>query len=449
MMVPFARMSAAGRSQAVTAERLINLYAEAAPDGGAGSVILRSGPGLGPFATVGQGPIRGLHVTRDVLCAVSGGVLYSVDSNGTPTAIGTIPGEGSVHMADNGAQLVIVRDNGDGHVWDGTTMTRINDPDYLPASSCAFLNHYIVFGQRGSGRFFISGLLDAGSYDALDFATAEARPDIVVQVFAHNNTIWLFGERTTEVWWNTGDAAFPFERVSGGTIEVGCRYNSVAAVDSAVYWLGDDGVVYRSTGFLPQRVSTHAIEYVIRDRTGARAWAYKEEGHAFYVLGFDQGAVVFDAGTGFWHERQSSAVNRWRADTYARAYGKHLVGDYRLGRIYEMRPDIHSDGSTAMQRRAISPPIDAGGVPLFLPELSVRFDHGVGRSEGQGADPQVVLDWSDDGGRTWSNERWAAIGRIGEYEKRAVWRRLGRFRSRSFRLTYSEPTPFAIHGVAP
>ncbi len=114
-----------------------------------------------------------------------------------------------------------------------------------------------------------------------------------------------------------------------------------------------------------------------------------------------------------------------------------------------MSLDNHSDGGTALQRRAISPPIHAGGAPLFLPELSVVFDHGVGRSEGHGDDPQVVMDWSDDGGRTWSNERWAAIGRTGEYTRRAVWRRLGRFRSRCFRLTYSEPTPFAIHGGMP
>ncbi len=114
-----------------------------------------------------------------------------------------------------------------------------------------------------------------------------------------------------------------------------------------------------------------------------------------------------------------------------------------------MSPDNHSDGDKALQRRAVTPPVHADGAPTTMAALQVEFDHGVGLTAGQGSDPQVVLDWSDDGGRRWSGERWAAIGRIGEYRRRAVWRRLGGFRSRAFRLTYSEPTPFTIQGVDP
>ncbi len=446
-MIAFATMTASGRSQSLTAERLINLYAEQAPPRAKGEIVLRSTPGLAGFSTVGKGPIRALHVMGGVLYAVSGSELYSIDSNGNGTLLGSIPGTEVVHTADNGSQLVLVRDNGDGYVWDGATLEQIADPDYSAAGSCAFVNHYIVFAKQDSGQFFISGILDAKNYDALDFATAEARPDNIVQVFTYNNAIWLFGERTTEVWWNTGNAAFPFERVSGGIIEIGGVVNSVATVDASVYWLGDDGIVYKATGYQPQRVSTHAVEYLIRDRTNPRAWAYKDEGHAFYVLGFDQGAVVFDATTGLWHERESFTVGRWRADSYARAYGKHLVGDFLLGRIYEMSLDNHSDGGNALQRRAISPPVHADGKPVLMSRTQIEFEHGVGLTEGQGEDPRVVLDWSDDGGKTWSNEHWAAIGRIGEYRKRALWRRLGRFRSRSFRLTYSEPTKFTIYGA--
>ena len=446
-MIPFATMTASGRSLSLTAERLINLYPEQAPSGAKGRIVLRGTPGLSHFSTFGNGPIRALHVMGAVLYAVSDTGLYSVDGNGNATLLGAIPGAGAVHTADNGSQLVLVRDNGDGYVWDGATLTQITDPDYSAASSCAFLNHYIVFGKKDSGQFFISDLLDAKTYDALDFATAETRPDDLVQVFAYNNTIWLFGERTTEVWWNTGNAAFPFERVSGGVIEIGCVANSAATVDAAVYWLGDDGVVYTATGYQPKRISSHAIEYLIRDRTSPIAWAYKDEGHAFYVLGFDQGAVVFDAATGFWHERESFTVGRWRANSYARVYGKHLVGDFLFGRIYEMNLDNYSDGGNALQRRAISPPVHGDGERVALARAQVEFEHGVGLTSGQGSDPQVVLDWSDDGGKTWGNERWAAIGRIGEYRKRAVWRRLGQFRGRSFRLTYSEPTKFTIYGA--
>ena len=449
MNAPFATMSAAGRDRSLTAERLVNLYAETAPAGSGTPVVLRSAPGLAHFATVGQGPIRGMATLGEVLYAVSGDTLYRVDGNGAGTALGPIPGTGKVAMADNGLQLVVLDGLGGGHVWDGTGLAPIADPDFRPAASCAFLNQYIVFGEAGTGRFFVSALLDAKAYNALDFATAEARPDAIVEVYAHRNLLWLFGERSTEVWWNSGASTFPFERVSAGVLGIGAVAGSVAAVDASLYWLGDDGVVYRADGFQPVRVSTHAIEATIRGRTGVRAWACKDEGHAFYVLGSDQGAAVYDAATGLWHERESFTIGRWRADSHARAYGQNLVGDFRLGRIYSMSLDHHTDGGNALRRRAISAPVAAAEGHVFLPALELRFEFGAGLTDGHGADPQVVLDWSDDGGRNWSAERWAALGRIGEYRRRAVWRRLGRFRSRSFRLTCSEPVPFAIHGVAP
>lgn len=446
MTIPFATMTAAGRSRSLTAERLVNLYAEEAPARARSPVVLRSTPGLSRFSVVGKGPIRGLHQLAGDLYAVSETELYRVDQDGNGTLLGTIPGIGPVAMADNGQQLVILDDAGDGYVWDGATLAQISDPDYPGANSCAFLNQYIVFGQKDSGRFFWSSILDAKTYDALDFATAEARPDRIVQVFAHNNTLWLFGERSVEVWWNTGSAAV-FERVSGGIIDIGCVAGSVANVDASLYWLGDDGIVYKADGLQPRRVSTHAIEHLIRGRTNPRVWAYKDEGHAFYVLGFDEGTVVYDATTGLWHERESFSLGRWRAASYARAHGRHLVGDPVLGLVYGMSLENHSDGTNAMQRRAISPPLHADGKPVFLGQVQVEFEQGVGLTDGQGNDPRVILDWSDDGGRTWSNERWAAIGKLGEYRKRAIWRRLGSFRSRAFRLTYSEPTPFTIHGV--
>jgi hypothetical protein len=53
--------------------------------------------------------------------------------------------------------------------------------------------------------------------------------------------------------------------------------------------------------------------------------------------------------------------------------------------------------------------------------------------------PQAMLQWSDDGGFTWSAERWEDIGKIGEYYTRMHWHRLGASRNRVFRMTISDP----------
>jgi hypothetical protein len=68
----------------------------------------------------------------------------------------------------------------------------------------------------------------------------------------------------------------------------------------------------------------------------------------------------------------------------------------------------------------------------------------------QGADPQVMLRWSDDGGHTWSSEHWASMGKIGQYYKRVIWRRLGmtvKLRDRVYEVSGTDPVKIAIMGA--
>ena len=58
--------------------------------------------------------------------------------------------------------------------------------------------------------------------------------------------------------------------------------------------------------------------------------------------------------------------------------------------------------------------------------------------------PYVMLQWSDDGGNTWSNEHWLPVGRVGEYTRRMKWTRLGRARDRVFRVAVSEPCKWIL-----
>lgn len=454
-MIPAGSFIANGRSRSLNAARLVNLFPEFPVPDSRSKIVLRSTPGLSTFATIGVGPIRGEHVMDGVQFIVTGNDLYSVDSGGTGTlrgASGTIAGTGFVSMASNlNGELVITNSAGTGWIWDGATLSAISagDADFTDdATNVTFLDQYILYGKSGTGQVFASDLNDATSWDALSFATAEANDDDVIWVYGFGGNVWVFGAETTEIWYNAGTSPFAFARIDGAVLEdIGGIANTVADVDNAIYWHAPDGNVYRAQGLQPERVSTHEIEFTIKDWTNHYAFAYKEEGHAFYVLGADDGCVVFDAATRLWHERETFTVGRWRANSYVKVYDKHLVGDYLIGRIYEMSLANHDDGGNALQRRVISPPIEAGGNRVSMSNLQVHFEHGVGLTSGQGSDPQVILDWSDDGGKTWSNEKWASIGKIGEYLKRAIWRRLGSFRYRVFRVTYSDPTPFTVYGA--
>lgn len=454
-MIPVGAYQAGGRSHSLNAARLVNLFPEFPVPNSRSKIILRSTPGLATFTTIGTGPIRGMHVMSGVLFIVTGNDLYSIDSGGTGTlrgAAGTIASTGFVYMESNAnGELVIVNTSGTAWIWDGFSLQALStvDSDFTDdATNVTFLDQHILYGKKSTGQIYASDLNNATSWDALSFATAESAPDDVSWVYASGGNLWVFGENTTEVFYNAGTTPFSFARIGGAVLEdIGGIANTAADVDNTTFWLGTDNIVYRAPGIQPERISTHDEEFRIKNWTNHYAFAYKDEGHAFYVLGADQGAVVFDATTRLWHERKSFTVDRWRGGSYANVYGKHLVGDYLIGRIYEMSLDNYADGANALQRQVISPPIEDNGARLSISEVQVHFEHGVGLTTGQGSDPKFILDWSDDGGNTWSNEKTVEIGKIGEYRKRAIWRRLGAFRHRVFRLTYTDPTKFTIYGA--
>jgi hypothetical protein len=67
-----------------------------------------------------------------------------------------------------------------------------------------------------------------------------------------------------------------------------------------------------------------------------------------------------------------------------------------------------------------------------------------------GANPQLMLRWSDDGGHTWNGERTTSMGRIGQYGTRAIFRRLGmtlKLRDRVYEVSGTDPVKVAIMGA--
>ena len=67
-----------------------------------------------------------------------------------------------------------------------------------------------------------------------------------------------------------------------------------------------------------------------------------------------------------------------------------------------------------------------------------------GEPGAESVDPQVMLQWSDDAGQTWSHEYWVSAGRLGYYKWRAIWRRLGRARQRTWRVVMMDAIPWHL-----
>lgn len=470
MQTPILGQAYVARSVNAADNRMINLFPEAVPEGGQTGGFLNRAPGLRLLATIGTGPIRGLwtHSTGGTdAYVVSGDKFYKIQPDYTYTLIGTVSGTGPVSIADSGTQIFIAC-NPDAYVYTESTNTfvKITDPDFAGAKTVCYIDGYFAFNQPNSQIIWVTGILDGTAIDPLAFAAAESSPDQVVAVVNNNREVWVFGQGTTEVWYDAATTPFPLAPIQGAYNEIGCLAPfSIAKLDNSIFWLGSDprgyGIVYRNQGYTGKRVSTHAIEYAIQqygDISDAEAYTYQQEGHAFYVLNFPSANAtwVYDVSTNAWHERAS-----WDNGVFARHRGQcqmnfnsqTIVGDYENGNIYALDLDVYSDNG-GVQKWVRSwrplPPNQNNLKRTAQHTLQLTCESGVGLNLGQGADPQVMLRWSDDGGHTWSNEHWISMGKIGEYGYRAIWRRLGmttKLRDRIYEVSGTDPNKIIIVGA--
>lgn len=410
-------------------------------------LLLTRSPGVKAWATVGGGPIQCMHSALGILWVVTGGVLYAVNSVGA-TAVGAV-GNGDEIDIDANLDTVVVVNPPRAYYYDGSTFAEITDSDFTDrgAGDVEFLDGYMLFREPDTARFFCSDLNDATAYNALNFATAEGAPDELVGLKVDHRQILLFGAKSIEVWENTGASGFPFERMINGFVEIGCANGrTIAKIDNSVYWLADDFTVRRLDGLTPVRVSTHAIEQRIRECTllSARGYTYTLEGHLFYILSFDEGTFVFDITTQLWHERQSYERDNWRWSHPTAFGGRILVADATSNVIGELSPTTYSELGTAQIMEWTYQPIYAEGRTVFHDRLEMFFERGVGLSSGQGSDPEVMLELSDDGGKTWTSLPTRKLGPLGEYRQRAIWHSLGSSPARVYRASVSDPVQVVL-----
>jgi hypothetical protein len=313
----------------------------------------------------------------------------------------------------------------------------------INASAGGFLDGYAVVSFPNSRNFAISGLYDFATWDPLDIAVKEGYPDPVRRPFALNEDMYIFGSQTTEVVTNTGNADFPLERRPGMVYNFGLvSRDAVDRLGDGLAFLGNGGdrgapVAYYMAGYRRERISTHAIEKVWETYTtvaDAQSYSYEEDGHQFWVLTFPTADATwcYDLKTKFWHRRASfasSILHRHRATFHGYVWGKHFVGDYETGKIYQQSLDYTTEAGVAILRQRTAPHISEENHWVFYKDFSLDIQ------TGEVSHPQFQLDWSNDGGVTWRQPRSMDGGPAGIFGWRVIARRLGRARDRVFRVT--------------
>lgn len=438
------------RSRPASPARLVNCFAEPLPQNAKAPYILVRAPGIATWTTVGTGPIHAMHVALGYLWVVSGSKFYRVDANMAATLIGDV-GVASRIDIDSDSTTIVVVNEPHAYYYDTTTSTfgQVTDVDFTTrgAGDVEFLDNFMLFREPSSGRFFCADVGNATSFDGLNFATAEGSPDNLVGLRVDHREAILFGTASSEVWELVGSAGFPFARASNGFIEIGCANGeTIAKLDNSVFWLAPDYTVRRLEGLTPVRVSHAGIEQALGSVTisSGRAFAYSQEGHLFYVLQFTEGTFVYDATTKEWHERQTYGYDYWLPWCHAQFAGLELVGDVSTNRIGSLSPTTYTDWGTTQRMEWTYQPVYGQGRSAFHDRLEIIAEAGVGLTTGQGSDPQMMMDISDDGGRTWEALPTMSMGRIGEYQTPIAWGQLGSSYDRVYRGAISDPVKAVI-----
>lgn len=447
------------RSLPFDAQRTINLYPVMhEKQSGKEIAAMYSVPGKMEFTRVDGGSVRGQFVSANGrLFAASGTEVFEILSDGTKISRGSLITENSLCMFDESLLELAVCDGTYLYIMDYATSTfaRVTDGD-LPSSvgTVTYLDGYFIVTENSTDKFYVSDLLDGSAWQSLNFASAESSPDALVRAFAVYGQLFLMGETTSEVWFNSGSGAFPFARVEGAKIETGCAAaHSVQKLDNTVFWLGKDkdgrGIVYRAAGFSPQRISTRAVEIALYDSgdlSDVRSYTYQKDGHLFYALtgGNLTSTWVFDVSSGEWHERchleEDGTLSTDLAVTCSYAFGKHLVGDKQSGVIYELRDDVYTDAGNEIFRRRVFSHIFNESRRFRINYLQVDFENGVGEGKAR-------LRISENGARTWSPEYEVEIGDLGQFTPRVIWRRLGSMSQATFEVTITDAIPVKICGA--
>ena len=342
---------------------------------------------------------------------------------------------------------------------------QITDPGLLPnPQRLWFIEGWIGVNEGGTRTFYTTGptpyqMLFPGLFES----EKDSSTDNLITMMENNREAWLIGERTTEVWFNSGGTNFSFSRIPGVGPQIGCAaVHSITRAGPQLCWLGRNeqgqNIVVVTSQYSWDKISTPAIDYEIAQYpvvSDAIGYAYEEGGELFYMLTFPTADVTwcFSFTSQLWHQRASYDPNaglfhRHRSNCFMDFGDVRIVGDYQTGQLHQMSRAYFTDAGAPLRcvRRTPHLWLKATRERMFFSQLQVEFTPGVGLQVGQGVSPQAMLRFSSDGGFTWSNEIWVSIGAAGHTKNRAIWYNLGEARDRVWEVNFTDPVQRDIIG---
>jgi hypothetical protein len=445
-------------------EIAMNCYCEKSESEAASTpVALLQTPGRKRFATLPEGSVPGgFSVNGRTFFASSS--LYELNAGGAQTVLGSLGAAPTTPtmITANETQLVVLN-NGNLYVLTLATnaFAAVNMAQFNgPVAQIGFADGYVIATLQNSHTWQQSNLEDATTWQGLNIATISYFPDNITSMICDHREPTFFSGKKFITFYNAG-AGFPvFIPIQGAFGEIGaCTAFPTVQLDNSIFWLSQDErgslIANRMTNYAGQRISTHAVELAWQQyKTVADAvgWTYQENGHSFWTILFPtaNAAWSYDVSQNLWHQRgywitANGTYIADRAMCHTFNFGKHLVGDWASGNIYDLSSNYLTDDGNPIRGWRRSPTISKENRWIYFDELEFVMETGLAPAtplfdgDGNPRPAQLMLKWSNDGGKTWSKTYFLSVGFQGEYDKRVIKRMLGRARKRLWDVTWTDP----------
>lgn len=299
------------------------------------------------------------------------------------------------------------------------------------------------------GRIAYSGVGSASNevFDALNFVTAEARPDSIEGLFGNSNELFAFGERSLQVF--TPDASTILQPQRA--LSNGCAAGySIIEGDGVFHWLDDRRRLVSGDGRSAEEISATIAKTldgidVVSDCFGFR-WIADQYDVLTWVFPSDGRTFAAQAGGGWaqwhgWTTGNGYTLFPAKSHFFWPEQNVHLVG-LEDGTIAKLDTDAHDDLGGIIKAEARTGFV-SHDTSAYKHCESIRFFFRRGHAASGAAAAQVLLSWRDTLGDFCTPIRMN-LGVQADYVFTVEKRSLGTYRSRQWKLEFTDAVDFVL-----
>lgn len=386
---------------------------------------------------------RGHFTWLDRLFQVVGEDLIRIDNvtTGAFTVIGTIEGEANIatSVGFNFAVIVVKSATGKGYTLDDSIETpalvEITDPQFESSIDVTFINGITVYIPFDGEPAFFGNPGAPGTIELTSFFDAGQLPDRNNAVFNLSDTLYIMGTDSIEPFRVKPISPVPFVRVTGGRINNGFIGGLLEYGDtflfigrekdqsSGIYAIGQGKALKISN----ERIDTLLETYTEEELSLAIPGRVKVNGHFLATFQLARDSFGFYKGEWFDLETLSGAGDEakpWGGGFIAQLEGRYYTAFQDKIGVFD--DEINTDYGDRFKRsmKMIFNHPDGGW--FSVPRLELGISQGFNTTS---IPRQTIGLRTSRDGVLFGPEVFRDMGDAGNYQRRPIWRRNGRFQS--------------------